>query len=264
MPGGLPGERRDEDASPPAGKVCWLASYPKSGNTWLRYILNEIFGYDDEGKSRVISFLKAYPANAPLVSLRGQQSKLLKTHLHPVHQRMSLVPDESIAAILIRRHPLDILLSALNYAKLRDQSKFFLKGNVKSVEAIIADGEFPHYIDLFSRNDGFPLFSGSSGAMSKYLGRWRQLGVKVPILELRYEDFTADPKSGLREVAAFLQIDLSCAEIKRIVETVDQMTQKNDRFFWKRRAYNFTHMLPQELVELFTDTCKPQLAGFGY
>jgi hypothetical protein len=45
---------------------------------------------------------------------------MVKAHLHPQQPQMSAVPFPLMGAVVVRRHPLDVLLSALNYAGIRD------------------------------------------------------------------------------------------------------------------------------------------------
>lgn len=246
------------------GKVWWLASYPKSGNTWVKTILNEILGYDEYGQNKILTFQKTYPSDAPLLTIRGEKVKLLKTHLHPKNPRMALCTDETCGAITIRRHPLDILLSSLNYAGLKGIERHFKNGKIKSVEEIIEDGEFPYYIEQFAANDGFPWFTGPCGPMSDYMRKWREVGKKVPNIELCYESMVANPETGIQELAKFLGIDLSEGKLQNVAAAADKRTAQNGNFFWKRRAYNFTHMLPDDMIKLFKNTCEPQLRGFGY
>jgi len=207
--------------------LVWLASYPKCGSTWLREILNSILSPDMHSHASLPSFQREYPADAPLHNLLGTRAKVVKTHLYPGHDRMAACTDTTIGAVTIYRHPLDILLSALNYAKVKELDKFFLNGQIKTVEQIIEDGEFGHYIELFAEKDGFPWFSGPSGGISEYMGKWRTLGQEVPYLEICYEDMFADPKSEIRKLLTFLQHEADDAELDRIVASADSRTQQN-------------------------------------
>ena len=52
--------------------IIWLASYPKSGNTWVRTIINQILFNDVKSKNEVfdnLSRIKRYPSKADIIGL---------------------------------------------------------------------------------------------------------------------------------------------------------------------------------------------------
>ncbi len=52
--------------------IIWLASYPKSGNTWVRTIINQIIFDDVKSKNEVfdnLSRIKRYPSKADIIGL---------------------------------------------------------------------------------------------------------------------------------------------------------------------------------------------------
>ncbi|AZV80624.1 hypothetical protein EBB79_22335 (plasmid) [Parasedimentitalea marina] len=245
--------------------VIWLASYPKSGNTWLREILTNILSPKGTKRGEAIpSFQKDWPGDIPHYQIRGQAVHLMKTHLHPGHARMDNCPLPTAGAITIRRHPLDVLLSALNYAKIKEKAQVFLDQEIKPVEQIIADGEFSHYIDQFRDTDGFSWFAGPAGELSLHRQRWQAACIDLAYHEICYEDLFADPEAGIRALLDFLQIDASAEEISRIYERADRRTAQNGTFFWKRRAYNFQDLLPPELIAEFHEKYSPQLTALDY
>ena len=247
------------------GSVLWLASYPKTGSTWLREILTNILVPGGDARlSAIPSFQKAWPEDVPQYLLWGEPVHLLKTHLFPQNPRMRACPHRTLGAITIRRHPLDILLSALNYAKVKGKADVFLNQAIKPVEDIIADDEFPYYIDQFSENDGFPWFSGPAGELSLYRERWLSFTQDLPHHEICYEDLFADPENGIRDLLGFLQIEATPEDIQRVYRTADRRTAQNGAFFWKRRAYNFEDILSSALIAAFHAKCADQLAGSGY
>lgn len=249
-------------------KLFWLASYPKTGSTWLREILTNIVAPDNGDRNAVIaSFQKAWPENAsthPIQTIWGEPLTMIKTHLYPGHKRMETVPYATAGIITIRRHPLDILLSALNYAHLKEMQSVFLNETSKPVEQIIEAGEFSHYIDSFKANDGFLWFAGPSGALSTYMQRWRSFGADNRYFEICYEDLFANPEEGIGDLLEFLEISVTDAKIAEIYKVADKRTQENDRFFWKRRAYNFQELLTPELIDEFHEKCAFQLEALGY
>ncbi len=245
-------------------QVFWLGSYPKSGSTWLRVLLEGLLAEPGQSPYRLSAFHNEYPEDRETVTLFGNPVHVTKTHLYPGHRRMSKCPMESMGAITIRRHPLDILLSSMNYAGHKGYSAHFIDRKIKSVEDIIADGEFRFYIDSFADEDGYPWFLGLSGYLSCYMQFWREFGTQKPYLEVCYEDLFADPDAGVREIAGFLGLQRNDRAVDDILKRADLKTARDNAFYWKRRSYNFSKMVPPELIDYFNERCRAQLVGLGY
>ena len=52
--------------------ILWLSSYPKSGNTWVRTIINQIIFNDVKSKTEVfdnLSRIRRYPSKTDIVGL---------------------------------------------------------------------------------------------------------------------------------------------------------------------------------------------------
>lgn len=181
--------------------LVWLASYPKSGNTWLRFMLYAyMFGPPAESihvAQRIPDIHREVPGQLPPAEI-----ELIKTHfkLSDEHPRIN----ETTRAIHIVRNPRDVVLSALNYRKLTGQgSRVFTEGNyIRSF--IKAQG------DLDWLRLGF-------GTWIEHARTWRSTE-KFPVLALRYEDLKANPASGLRAMIEFLDIELDESRIEQAVQ----------------------------------------------
>ena len=98
-------------------RIVWLASYPKSGNTWLRFLLcNYIYGEITRSEEVGHRIPDIHAANGDLPNPEGQQPLLCKTHL--ILNKNHPHVDKTNAFIQVVRHPKDVLLSNLHYAKL--------------------------------------------------------------------------------------------------------------------------------------------------
>ena len=52
--------------------IIWLASYPKSGNTWVRTIINQILFNDIKSTAEVfdnLSRIRRYPSKTDIIGL---------------------------------------------------------------------------------------------------------------------------------------------------------------------------------------------------
>ncbi|MDR7276967.1 sulfotransferase domain-containing protein [Catenuloplanes atrovinosus] len=183
-------------------RISWIASYPKSGNTWLR------------------SMLTAYIGGAPAESLRGLQqlipdihpmiaeggvppwdddgSYLVKTHFLPDVPLLRLYRDLSRKAVYIVRNPRDVLLSSLRMMHIsRDDTAACRR---------IAEGFIAH--ESFFADRG----RIGIGSWTENLKAWsspdivRRSFPDIEILTVRYEDMRGDPVGEFTEIVKFLEL----------------------------------------------------------
>lgn len=182
-------------------RIIWIASYPKSGNTWARFLLaNMLFG--DVKVSADIE------AMVPDVH-RGEEIKahyhvgatvFLKTHW-ALQDKMPQ-RETTAAAIHIVRHPLDVLRSHIDYMGLADDA---------SKRGL--------FIDAFIASGGVPAWQKRGyGSWISHLHSWYGARGSFPVLNMKYEDMKADPAAAVGRLATFFQRELDAAEIARIVD----------------------------------------------
>ncbi|GAN22171.1 sulfotransferase domain protein [Legionella pneumophila] len=243
--------------------IIWVAAYPKSESTWLREIINYIISPDMQSMNSIPSFHKQFPEDAPVHNLGNGSARVIRTHFYPGSPRMGGYTGDCIGAITIYRHPLDILLSAINYAKLKNREDYFKNGKIKAVENIIEDNEITYYVDKFIANDGVE-YLHFAGKWSEYQKKWNDFGKQVPYLDLCYEHMVADPKKMVASIFNFFGIDHDDTIIDSVIEKAEIRTKLNGGFFWKKRAYNFKQMLPQNIIDYFYCHYEDQLNYLGY
>ena len=187
------------------GDDTFIVSYPKSGNTWTRFLIGNLVyedGVDFSNINRrvpdpqVLSkrFLKSLP-----------RPRVLKTH-HPFDPRYPRV-------ICIVRDPRDVALS-----------KYHFDIKTRIVEE---DCPIDRYVSHFVSGEASPEF----GSWGENVGSWiaaKQNSRKFRagnFLLVRYEDMIADPDAELTRIAHFLNIECSQERIRRAVErsSADQM-----------------------------------------
>ena len=145
--------------------IFWLASYPKSGNTWIRtFISTYYFTNNDTFEFSNLKNIKQFPherffdkdirnINSAISSWDGVQKKInnqnkivfLKTHsaLATINNYKFTSKKHSIGAIYIVRDPRNVITSLSNHYELNfEQSFLFLflicnKEGVKSIVLII-------------------------------------------------------------------------------------------------------------------------------
>ena len=231
--------------------IIWLASYPKSGNTWLRAILHQIIvkknNNHDTWLSNLHKLVDVYPKtehfqnlNSVLIKESDFQNKneivknwdksqkklnadkklrILKTHnmLCSInidqHNHSFTNEDNTLGVIHVVRDPRNVITSVKNH--------FFLKTYNESLEFItnasrwggIGNGEIPHFISSWEH----------------HFESWA-LYPKNYIL-FKYEDILNNPEKQIRRLIEYLQkfikIDCDKETINRIINDTNFENLKN-------------------------------------
>lgn len=172
-----------------------LVSYPKSGNTWLRFILAEIlFGVppDFDAIDGLVPQVGAHGAASRMLPGGG---RLLKSH----EARSSISLSPGTKAVYVIRDGRDVAASYY-YGRLR-------RGHF--------EGSFSAFLDEFlaGRLDGY-------GTWSEHVRSWCEGSSDASLCLVRYEDILADPHAEVTRVLGFLGLDVS-------PETVDSAIERN-------------------------------------
>ena len=233
------------------GHIVWIASYPKSGNTWVRAFLHEILRQDggafDLGRMaqtagneasidnyRAIDprpwslwtpgeVARARPAAQAAFARRHRRVVFCKTHLAVLRSRgqTTINMDVTAGAIYIVRNPLDIAPSYADH---------------QGVPLDVA-------VDLMNLdNHETP---STSSHVSELLGSWSQnvetwTRRALPGLHvMRYEDMLASPVATFSDLAAFLKLNVGRRRIKEAVRTTsfgNLRRQEDEKGFGERSA----------------------------
>ncbi len=181
--------------------ITWLASYPKSGNTWVRFLLHSaIYG---PAQSSLDIARKIPDIHRPLPFDPPSDNKILcKTHfaLSPKHPKLA----QTDKAVLIIRDPRDVLFSALNYRRLNGLTKDQLSDEQYAKSFIAAQGD-PQFAAI-----GY-------GTWSSHISSW-QSNTTFPVHTIRYESLKQTPADHLRALADFLGYEFSDETIAAAVK----------------------------------------------
>ena len=171
-----------EEASGEASRRrIWLASYPRSGNTLLRCILNgcfgvpstSVYGSADLGRNAALERNAGHfnPA-APPACLTGDMPWLVKTHRRP--------PDAA-PAIYVVRDPREATVSLWEFNHRRQPLRAIISGQV------------------------------SFGTWSSHVAAWHPLA-RPNTLMLRYEEMVGDLPAALERLSGFLDLPVVSQE----------------------------------------------------
>ena len=199
--------RIDYYASPDSPGVLWLASFPRSGNTWMRFLLTNLL-FETVHESKQISeyiddiidpFCSALPSRNRTIQVLGSKSAhVMKTHI-PFTLSMPL-KEQTIGAIYVLRNPLDIAVSLRKF-----------RGNNTS--------EFLNYFLTYGIETNSHLMDYES--WHGHVFSWLQAAKSArsfPVILIKYEDLVAEPFATCTRVLNWLQVDRSADHIQQAIE----------------------------------------------
>lgn len=176
--------------TPAIRPVIWLASYPRSGNTYLRLLLyraltGDVTGEDSAAVARTIpdAHWSAGRDYIPLYPVRGRLA-LCKSHSlpGPAHPLWEMTG----GMIYIVRDPRDVALSVLRYCH---------------------GGATPELLREYIGIGGYGVYAAQGmGAWIDHVCLWSVAAARMPHAIIRYEDLCARPAVALRSLLAFLRI----------------------------------------------------------
>lgn len=185
----------------------FIASYPRSGNTWLRSMLSScLFGEPIKSfRGKKNEFLPYIGSHRPAKRVVGDDGRLIKTH-EPYRS-------EYKRAIWILRDPRDVCVSEY---KLALRAQYFV-------------GDLDEYVRLFVQRSPFQpanwMAHAQSWAASPIAGTDR-------LLPLRFEDMVTEPDQQLRRILKFLNVPFTSDMVEKAVRdnTVESMAARHAEF----------------------------------
>jgi hypothetical protein len=181
-------------------KVIWIASYPRSGNTWLRFLVANLL-VGSITKSEEIEQIVPDSHNIYREKQICQigEAIFLKTHWKSDVAISKKV--ESVGAIYIVRNPLDVIASHINYARIADD---VIKNNF--IEEFITFGGFQRYVKF------------QMGTWVENVESWVFSELNFPFLMLKYEDMKTNIYDAVIKMCNFLRLKKTQEEINKAIE----------------------------------------------
>ena len=216
------------------GNIVWIASYPKSGNTWFRaFVANLLSGADSpvhidrlgaaNGSSRAlfdafagIDSANLLPEEADLlrpeiyrrVSAQAREIRFLKIHnafRHLPGGQPLFPPDATRSSIYIARNPLDVVPS---FAHFLDEDP----------DRIISRMNEDGHVFNRERNGMTEMLSNKMDSWSGNVRSWLEAPAEMKVHLIRYEDMLQAPFETFSAAAAAMGIEKRDEEIRRAID----------------------------------------------
>ncbi|BDX07613.1 sulfotransferase domain-containing protein [Planctobacterium marinum] len=213
----------------------WLASYPKSGNTWFRLFLNQLLGpaqqlnindlpIQNTIASARLGFDVGLGVNssdllpAEIDRLRPFNDELFNdasdSHIYRKIHDAFISPNTghpiistkvSAGVIYIVRNPLDVLVSYhYHLNESIDETMAYLNGQGES------KSQHPNGI----RSQFNTFMGGWSHHVLSWIGQ-----TQIPVCVIRYEDLLSDPLTHFNKATRFAQIEHTQSELQQAVDS---------------------------------------------
>ena len=195
--------------------IIWLASYPKSGNTWIRSFLCAYLFLDLDKESFSFDVLRHIPSfpSKKLFNAHGLDPKnlqevaetwikvqrkinlnkkinFLKTHNASGNYNKHYFTDKNntLGAIYIVRDPRDVLVSYSRY----------IKKNIRETLKLIQSDNHIGFLEDYEGVEG-----EIRGSWSQHYNSWKNFNIKETIV-IKYEDLIEDPFGNFLKVINYL------------------------------------------------------------
>jgi hypothetical protein len=275
-------------------KIVWLASYPKSGNTWFRIFLSNLLNKrgtpaninELEGgaiaSSRILFDDATGLSSSDLTpeeieTLRPEVYRYIAAqsdHLifHKIHDAFTitsegvpLIPKDATHSVLyFIRNPLDVAVSFAHHSNV-SYSKIIQRMNNNSFAFCSNNDKLNHqlYQKLLS--------------WSNHIRSWVDQS-DLPLMTIRYEDMKTKPFETFKNAISFLKLNYNDEEIMRAIQFSDfsiikEQEEKNgfkekapgsNQFFRKGIIDSWKEELTPEEVELIKTQHYEMMVRFGY
>ncbi|MCL4218596.1 MAG: sulfotransferase domain-containing protein [Candidatus Hydrogenedentes bacterium] len=228
-------------------------SYPKSGNTWVRGIIAAAMN----ASAKVIPDLH----EARLSEAREFRGfRFFKHHGGRDVQKWQGQDVQATHIIHIRRNPLDVFMSYLNFISANVTNTASIP--FESVESIAGTDLLDLYFSAFLVAGHIaPTFSVETGDYFSHNHYWMNFDQK-PIARIRYEDLLNDPINTLSFLKTWLK--LTDDDLDKMLQRAGVGTRKDGKFYWRQEEKNYFNFLSEEQVATFVKYRGDQCRALGY
>jgi Sulfotransferase domain len=235
----------------------FIVSYPKSGNTWTRFLMANLLYPEKSLDFANINLVIPDPeALSKRTLARLARPRIIKSHQYfdPRYRRV----------IYVVRDPRDVALSQYHF----------------HIKRTMIDDSYPveRFVERFVAGETSPYASWGENVVGWVATRYHSSG----FLLLRYEDMMADTQGELAKVARFVKLDASPERLAQAVErsSAERMralekkqarawsstrnTRQDIPFVRTAKSGNWKTELPQAAIERIETAWGPIMQWLGY
>ncbi len=196
-------------------QIVWLASYPRSGNTWLRFLLYNLHHGAPFASHQVDKFIPSFHKGLTSQHFGSGGPLIVKTHLR-YHDEMPLA-ECTTKAIYVFRHPMAVMASNVRYVmRLVRYEEMPLAARAALVSKIVSE---------YSDNCGLLGWHNAGyGSWEQNLRSWIGADRDFPVLALRYENLAHQPLAEIDRICSFLGLRISAADREAAVKNASDET----------------------------------------
>ena len=231
--------------------IIWLASFPRSGNTFFRVLLSHLYGiktysiYNDPDLERIgaSETVGHQVLPRPVAELAAaSEVYFVKTHE---------VPNDAFPAIYLVRDGRDALVSFAHYREsfYTPRHKIFLK-------VILRRNTFQSTLrDCIVQTR---LFGGWSGNVLAWSGR-----LHGPTFVIRYEDLVSAPVEWVQKSLEYFNLSQMVGN-ENVVPSFQELHDRWPNFFRKGKVGAWKQEMPGDLQDLFWQHHGAAMRTFKY
>lgn len=274
--------------------VVWIASYPKSGNTWLQTVVRfagRSFGFpraDLDVYQIVAQGRRPEAVGGVRSQISDRPTTVLKTHDRFVadrdpHAELGMA---TVGFVYVLRNPFDMLLSYINftrqqYANRSDSARYrqevftdllgydepftpeaWRDMTLERIPRRHLDHALQRFTELGASIPGVARMAKSTWI--EHGLSWKAAARRLPAVFLRYEDLVSAPEAFLPLQRLFQFTDAQIIDAVNEVNAMQRAKQNKHIFYNKMTSYYFKDYFSRDLVERFIDRYEGPLAELGY
>ena len=281
--------------------IIWLASYPKSGNTWLRFIiLSLLFGNKTEINLDHLKSIEQFPSKSQFTGLElditnlrevaknwitvqkkinlSKKVRFYKTHntLCRIDKNRFTDQQNTLGAIYIVRDPRNVITSIKNH---------FNHNSYEETKNFIFDEKRVVLLARSKINRGDYSLPQIIGSWQTHYKTWKIMNKNF--LLIKYENLINTPNSEFKKIANYLerlfktkftneQIERAInsssfdklqkmEEKKGFIESVEnKQTGEKNKFFYLGPKNDWTKILDKEIADEISSRFEPEMKELGY
>lgn len=273
--------------------IYWLASYPKSGNTWTRAVItnykndsenpadinalqtdsiaSDRFWFDDvaclPSSDLTKKQIELYqPSVYNILAKEAKQDLYIKVHdAYTLNSEgVPLFPSSATKGVLyLVRNPLDVVVSFAHHSS-KKIAESYLRINNESFTLDVIGADMRQQLPQRLKS------------WSSHVRSWTDSG--LPLHVVRYEDMVADPQRTFYGIMEFLGFDMDSERLERALRHSDfkelkkqesekgfrEKAPKSKAFFRKGEIGSYREELTQEQIDVIVEYNREVMQQFGY